>query len=81
MSTPAGKALFQMMRRKGKRDVGKLRQRDLHVNSGGVDTPVAQEVRNFIDGLPLPNQMRRQAMAHQMGTGNSGKLDPALLQL
>src|SRR3990172_2177677 len=41
---------------------------------------MAQQVRDLVNWAPLPNELRRQAMAQQMGAGGARKLNPASLQ-
>jgi len=41
---------------------------------------MTQEVRDLVDRAPLSDELRRQAVTHQMGTGYARKLDPAPLQ-
>ena len=57
-----------------------LRQRHLHVYGGGIDAPMAQEIRDLVDRATLPDELCRQAMAQQMGARDAGKLNPASLQ-
>ena len=37
---------------------------------------MAQQVRDLVDRTPMPDKLRCQAMAYQMGAGDIGKLDP-----
>ena len=41
---------------------------------------MAQQVGDLVDGSLLPDKLRCQAMAYQMGASDTGKLDPATLQ-
>jgi hypothetical protein len=41
---------------------------------------MAEQVRDFVDGASLADEFRRQAVAHQMGSGATGKFDSASLQ-
>lgn len=41
---------------------------------------MAQQVCDLVDGTPMPDKLRCQAMAHQVGASDTGKRNPALLQ-
>jgi hypothetical protein len=41
---------------------------------------MAQQISDLVDRAPLLDELRRKAMAQQMGTGGTGKLNPTLFQ-
>jgi len=41
---------------------------------------MTEQIRHFVDGAPLADEFRRQAVAHQMGASTAGNLDPTSLQ-
>src|SRR5208283_2007565 len=45
--------------RERKGDIGELRQGYLHVNGGRIDATMTEQIRDLVDGPPLPNELRR----------------------
>jgi hypothetical protein len=41
---------------------------------------MTEQIRDLVDGSPLPNELRRQAMAYQMSADDRGKHDVGPLQ-
>jgi len=39
---------------------------------------MTEQIRDLVDGSPLPNELRRQAMAYEMSADDRGKLDVGL---
>ncbi|WP_245444548.1 hypothetical protein [Microvirga sp. KLBC 81] len=57
--------------RKRKGDFGELRHRDLHVDGSRVVAAMAEQVGDLVDRSSPADELGRQAMPDEMGTGGT----------